>query len=218
MGRALAKALEPAFCCDRLVDGFTYGDGRDLTGYVDGTENPEGDDATDAAIPKNGGPGIDGSSFVATQQWVHDLDHFRSLPQADQDNIICRRLSDNEELDDAPVSAHVKRTAQESFEPEAFVVRRSMPWADENGEGLMFVAFGQSLDAFETQLRRMAGQEDGILDGLFRFSHPVSGSYFWCPPVKDGELDLSALALNSHNRHGLRRVQATAPPGAGRKA
>jgi len=53
-------------------------------------------------------------------------------------------------------------------------------WADKGGEGLMFVAFGQSLDVFEAQLRRMAGQEDGILDGLFRFSHPVSGSYFWC--------------------------------------
>ena len=73
------------------------------------------------------------------------------------------------------------------------MVRRSMPWADENGEGLMFIAFGQSLDAFGVQLRRMAGQEDGILDGLFRFSHPVSGSYFWCPPVKDGALDPSAL-------------------------
>ena len=60
-----------------------------------------------------------------------------------------------------------KRTVQESFEPEAFVVRRSVPWADKGGEGLMFVAFGQSLDAFEAQLRRMAGQEDGILDGLF---------------------------------------------------
>ena len=75
------------------------------------------------------------------------------------------------------------------------MVRRSMPWADKAGEGLMFVAFGESLDAFEAQLRRMAGQEDGILDGLFRFSHPVSGSYFWCPPVKDGKLNLSALSI-----------------------
>jgi putative iron-dependent peroxidase len=194
-GRSIAKALQPAFRCDRLVDGFKFDRGLDLTGYEDGTENPEGGAAVDAAIAEDVGPGIDGSSFVATQQWVHDLDHFKSLPQADQDNIIGRRLSDNEELDDAPVSAHVKRTAQESFEPEAFVVRRSMPWADKDGEGLMFVAFGKSLDAFEAQLRRMAGQEDGITDGLFRFSHPVSGSYFWCPPVKDGKLDLSILGI-----------------------
>ena len=194
-GRSIAKALQPAFRCDRLVDGFKFDRGLDLTGYEDGTENPKDDDAVDAAITQKAGPGVDGSSFVATQQWVHDLDHFKSLPQPDQDNIIGRRLSDNEELDDAPVSAHVKRTAQESFEPEAFVVRRSMPWADNGGEGLMFVAFGPSLDAFEAQLRRMAGLEDGVVDRLFRFSHPVSGSYFWCPPVKDGKLDLSILGI-----------------------
>ena len=192
---AFMRLLRPAFRCDRLVDGFKYDQGLDLTGYEDGTENPEGDAAFDAAIVQGAGAGLDGSSFVATQQWVHDLDHFKSLPQPDQDNIIGRRLSDNEELDDAPLSAHVKRTAQESFEPEAFVVRRSMPWADKGGEGLMFVAFGHSLDAFEAQLRRMAGLEDGVVDGLFRFSHPVSGSYFWCPPVKDGKLDLSAIGI-----------------------
>jgi len=192
-GRAIANALNPAFRCDRLVDGFKFDRGLDLTGYEDGTENPKDDAAVEAAIAGDLGPGLDGSSFVATQQWVHDLDHFKSLPQPDQDNIIGRRLSDNEELEDAPESAHVKRTAQESFEPEAFVVRRSMPWADAGGEGLMFVAFGKSFDAFEAQLRRMTGQEDGVIDGLFRFSHPVSGSYFWCPPVKGGKLDLSLL-------------------------
>ncbi len=126
---------------------------------------------------------------------MHDLDHMKSLPQDDQDNIIGRRLSDNEELDDAPDSAHVKRTAQESFEPEAFVVRRSMPWADDSGEGLMFVAFGKSHDAYEAQMRRMAGEDDGITDGLFRMSRPISGSYFWCPPVTDGKLDLSAIGV-----------------------
>jgi putative iron-dependent peroxidase len=194
-GRSIAHLLCPAFRCDRLVDGFKYDRGLDLTGYEDGTENPEGDAAVDAAIAQGLDPGLDGSSFVAVQQWVHDLDHFEALSQDEQDNIIGRRLSDNEELDEAPVSAHVKRTAQESFEPEAFVVRRSMPWADANGEGLMFVAFGKSLDAFEAQLLRMTGQEDQVIDGLFGFTRPVSGSYFWCPPVSDGKLDLTALGL-----------------------
>lgn len=194
-GKSIERALQPAFRRDRLVDGFKFDRGLDLTGYEDGTENPKDAAAIDAAIARDSGPGLDGSSFVATQQWVHDLAHFKSLPQDDQDNIIGRRLSDNEELDDAPESSHVKRTAQESFEPEAFVVRRSMPWANDDGEGLMFVAFGHSLDAFEAQLRRMAGEEDGIIDGLFRFSRAVSGSYFWCPPVRDGRLDLSILGI-----------------------
>ena len=89
----------------------------------------------------------------------------------------------------------MKRTAQESFDPEAFVLRRSMPWAGAEGEGLVFVAFGHSLDAFEAQLRRMVGLDDGITDALFRFSRPVTGNYFWCPPVKAGHLDLSAVGL-----------------------
>lgn len=93
----------------------------------------------------------------------------------------------------SPASAHVKRTAQESFAPEAFVVRRSMPWNDDRQAGLLFLAFGHSLDAFEAQLRRMAGLEDGISDALFRFSKPVSGGYYWCPPLREGRLDLRAV-------------------------
>lgn len=193
--RSFARMLRPAFRCERIVDSFKYDRGLDLTGYEDGTENPEGDAAVEAAIVGGKGPGLDGSSFVATQQWVHDLDHFEAMSQDERDNIIGRRMIDNEELDDAPVSAHVKRTAQESFDPEAFVVRRSMPWADAGGEGLVFVAFGKSLDAFESQLRRMIGQEDGTIDGLFRFTHPISGSYFWCPPVSKGCLDLTAIGI-----------------------
>ena len=68
-----------------------------------------------------------------------------------------------------------------------------MPFASPEGEGLMFVAYGKSFDAFEAQLRRMVGLEDGIPDALFRFSRPVSGGYYWCPPVRDGRLDLRAV-------------------------
>lgn len=199
LGRSVTAQLAPAFERVRLVDGFKFDIdreiGRDLSGYEDGTENPDGEDAVRAAIAQGVGAGIDGSSFVGVQKWVHDLDHFESLSGEDRDNIFGRHMSDNEEFNEAPESAHVKRTAQESFDPEAFVVRRSMPWSDETGEGLVFVSFGKSFDAFEAQLRRMTGQEDGITDGLFRFTRPVSGSFFWCPPVKNGALDLSALGL-----------------------
>ena len=193
--RAIAEALAPAFQLDQAVDAFQHGESRDLTGYEDGTENPEGDEALAAGVVQDRGAGLDGSSFVAVQQWIHDLDHFQGMPQGEQDHVIGRRKSDNEELDDAPESAHVKRTAQETFTPEAFILRRSMPWASAEGEGLVFVSFGKSFVAFEALLNRMMGKEDGIVDALFRFTRPVSGSYFWCPPVKDGRLDLSAVGL-----------------------
>lgn len=193
---ALADTLASGFQLEQVVDGFKYGNaelGLDLTGYEDGTENPVDDDAIAAAILSSGEEGVAGSSFVAVQQWFHNLRYFSSLEQAEQDHIIGRRKSDNEEIEDAPPAAHTKRTEQESFEPEAFVVRRSMPFADPSGEGLMFVAFGKSFDAFEVQLGRMVGLEDGITDALFRFSEPVTGAYYWCPPVIDGRLDLSAV-------------------------
>jgi len=187
--------LAESFELNNVVDAFQYKDSRDLSGYVDGTENPQGEDAFNAAIVQGCGEGLDGSSFVTVQQWVHDFKHFQAMPVSEQDNTIGRRISDNEEIEDAPLSAHVKRTAQEDFEPEAFVVRRSMPWADASKAGLVFVAFGKSLDAFEALLKRMVGEDDGTVDALFKFTQPVSGSYFWCPPVKDGQLDLSVLGL-----------------------
>jgi putative iron-dependent peroxidase len=193
--RQVQRALEPAFDVDEVTDAFQYRAALDLTGYEDGTENPKGNDAIEAALVGGRGPDSDGSSFVAVQQWLHDLDLFESKPVAVRDDIIGRRQSDNEELADAPESAHVKRTAQESFDPEAFVLRRSMPWADEYGAGLHFVAFGKSFDAFEAQLLRMIGAEDGVVDALFSFTRPVSGAYFWCPPLKGGRLNLGLLGM-----------------------
>ncbi|MBC3451823.1 Dyp-type peroxidase [Pseudomonas mosselii] len=191
--QALQQALAPALRLVDSVDGFLHRGGHDLTGYEDGTENPVDEDAVAAAIVPGDQPGLAGSSFAAFQLWKHDLEYFKSLPQSEQDNIIGRRLSDNEELDDAPESAHVKRTAQESFAPEAFMVRRSVAWTDERGAGLAFVALGFSLDAFEVQLRRMSGLEDGVVDGLYRFSRPLTGGYYWCPPLAEVGADLRLL-------------------------
>lgn len=192
---AIEAALAPALRLVQMNETFRHMNGHDLTGFEDGTENPHDAAAVTAALVGEGADGTVGGSFAAIQQWQHDLKGFHALSADEKDNIMGRRLSDNEEIDDAPVSAHVKRTAQESFAPEAFVVRRSMPWIEGDRAGLMFLAFGFSLDAFEAQLRRMSGLEDGITDGLYRISRPITGGYYWCPPLKDGRLDLRALRV-----------------------
>jgi putative iron-dependent peroxidase len=187
--RKICRVLAPDLALSLAIDAFRYASGRDLSGYEDGTENPKGRAAVEAAVAP------DGSSFVAVQQWVHRLDAFEAMTRKQQDHTIGRSRSTNAELAKAPVSAHVKRTAQESFEPPALILRRSMPWADARREGLVFVAFGRSYSAFEALLRRMTGEEDGVSDALFRFTRPVTGAYFWCPPAKNGRLDLSAIGL-----------------------
>ncbi|MCA1977909.1 MAG: Dyp-type peroxidase [Thiobacillus sp.] len=186
-GHRLEALAAPAFVLKQAIVSFRHQDYRDLTGFEDGTENPEGEAATEAAL------GFGGSSFAAVQQWLHDFTAFDAMTPAEQNACVGRDRASNEELDDAPASAHVKRTAQEDFEPEAFVVRRSMPWVAGEDAGLVFLAFGKSFDAFEAQLKRMTGHDDGISDALFRFSRPLTGGYYWCPPVRDGATDLGAL-------------------------
>jgi putative iron-dependent peroxidase len=177
-----------------VLDSFQYADSRDMSGYEDGTENPKGDEAINAAIVLGQGEGVDGSSFVAVQQWLHDFDMLDTMTEDEKDNSIGRHVSNNEEFD-APEFAHVKRAAQESYDPEAFILRRSMPWAEGMNAGLMFVAFGKSFDAFEAIMNRMLGQEDNIQDAIFNFTKPIMGAYYWCPPMKNGQLDLSKLGI-----------------------
>ncbi|MDP4299081.1 Dyp-type peroxidase [Leptothrix discophora] len=192
---ALVERLTPAFSITENLPAFRHAEGRDLTGYEDGTENPVGDAALATAFIDGQGAGLDGGSLLAVQRWQHDLAAFRALAPAQRDLAIGRRLADNEEIEDAPETAHVKRTAQEDFAPEAFVLRRSMPWLSEGRGGLYFSAFAQRLDAFEAQLARMAGAEDGQVDALFGFSRPLSGATLWCPPMHDGRIDLRALRI-----------------------
>jgi len=192
-GHSLQALIAPAFSLAQAIVSFRHQDYRDLTGYEDGTENPKDEAAIEAAVVQGQGAGIDGSSFAAVQQWLHDFPKFDAMPLAEQNNCFGRDRGSNEELDDAPESAHVKRTAQEDFEPEAFVLRRSMPWVAGADAGLVFLAFGKSFDAFEAQLRRMTGHDDGITDALFRFTRPLTGGYYWCPPMVGNAVDLSAL-------------------------
>lgn len=192
----LARELKNAFTLRHVVDGFSHHKNRDLTGFEDGTENPKGKAAIRTAfLGESADDGLSGSSFVAVQQWSHQWDKFNAMTKSAQDNAIGRERVSNDELENAPKTAHIKRTTQEDFSPEAFVMRRSMPWVEGQTSGLMFVAFGFSFDAFEAQWRRMLGLDDGIKDALFKFSQPMNHDYFWCPPMREGLLDLRVLGL-----------------------
>ena len=194
-GRTFAASLGDAFTVIEEIDAFVYRGGRDLSGFEDGTENPKGDAAVAAAIVADRGDGLDGGSFVAVQRWVHDLRAAEAMPLPAREHAVGRRRDSNEEIADAPASAHVKRTAQESFDPPAFVLRRSMPYGGIAEHGLYFIAYGESLDRFERQLRRMSGHDDGVVDGLMAFTRAVTGGYYFCPPLAADKLDLRSAGL-----------------------
>lgn len=193
-GEAFAALVGDDFAITDSMETFLYAGGRDLTGYEDGTANPPAEEAPDVALCAEGTP-LARSSFVAVQRWVHDLARFRAHSSDERDAIIGRRIADNEEIEDAPESAHVKRTAQELYDPEAFMVRRSLPFASGGECGLEFVSYCRTLDAFERMMRHMAGLDDGIVDALFDFSCPVTGGYYWCPPLRGGRLDLAVIGI-----------------------
>jgi putative iron-dependent peroxidase len=191
--RRLAVALPSGLTLHDDLPLFRFRGGRDLSGYVDGTENPEGPAADAAAFVQGAGPGLDGGSFAASQLWDHDLAAWAAHPVAARDHIVGRSLHGDVELDDAPASAHVRRSAQESFAPPAFLLRRSMPFGGLRAAGLHFLAFGADLGRFTRIMRRMAGHDDGVTDALFTVSRPRGGGFYWCPPRDGSRLDLRAL-------------------------
>lgn len=177
----ILRALGDAFLLVEEIQAFTYRGGRDLSGFVDGTENPSGDAAHRAALTSAGG------SYALVQRWIHDLPTLARMEPSARDHVIGRRFDDDEELPDAPVHAHIKRTVQEDL---GFVVRRSMPYGTVHEHGLYFVAYAQDTDRFVRMLARMAGKDDGVEDGLFAFTRAVTGGFYFCPPLVDGRIDL----------------------------
>ncbi|WP_207062337.1 Dyp-type peroxidase domain-containing protein [Motiliproteus sp. SC1-56] len=179
-GRMIERQLNEDLSLELAIEGFRFGPGLDLTGDGEDLENPEGEEAVLAAIthlPER----LAGSSFVAVQQWQHDLDSFDALSDRAP------------EAPDEPAAPRAPAPKQEDFAPERLMLRRSQPWIEGRRAGLVFIAFGQSLDAFEARLRCLIGLEDHLPASLFRYSRPLSGSYYWCPPLHQGRLDLSAL-------------------------
>lgn len=175
--------LDEFFSVQLEQDGFVYHDMRDLTGFVDGIGNPEGDNAMKAALVPEGQPGA-GGSFVFAQLWRHDLAEFNQLSVAEQENVFGRTKADAVEFDDErmPADAHVGRVDTDHDGVPQKIWRRSVPWGNSSQHGLYFLAFSCELERFDFLLRRMYGlAEDGIRDQLPRFSAPQTGSYWYAP-------------------------------------
>jgi len=96
----IMSRLEGAVTPVDEVHGFRYFDSRDLLGFVDGTENPTGQDAVDATIIREEDPGFAGGSYVIVQKYLHDMAGWNALPTEAQERIIGRTKLSDIELDD----------------------------------------------------------------------------------------------------------------------
>jgi putative iron-dependent peroxidase len=176
--RAAARALAGVGDLKLDLPGFVYHDSRDMTGFVDGSANPTGDERMDVALDAAGG------SFVLGQRWIHNLAAFEKLPQAEQEKVIGRTKPDSIELsgDDLPEDSHVGRTDIKVDGVGQKMYRRSFPYGSVREHGLYFLAFACDVSRYDAVLRSMFGlTDDGRHDRLTDFSRPVSGSYFYAP-------------------------------------
>ncbi len=164
---------------------FVYRDSRDLTGFVDGTANPEPLDAPNVALIPPGLPG-EGGSHVLAIRWVHDLDAFHALLVAEQERVIGRTKPDSVELLEnlRHPSGHLARVQVIEGGSELEIYRRSVPYGTVAEHGLYFVAFCADRTRFDRILARIFGSaEDGMHDRLTDFSRPVSGAFYFAPSL-----------------------------------
>jgi putative iron-dependent peroxidase len=169
------------------VHGFRYLDARDLTGFIDGTENPKGRARAGVALIGSEDPAFAGGSLVFTQRYVHDLEKWRRLAVREQEKIIGRRKRDSRELSSRtkPPSAHISRVVILEDGGELEIVRHSFPYGTTSEHGLFFIAYTRDLAIPEKMLSRMMGTSgDGLHDRLMDFSRAVSGATFFAPSLR----------------------------------
>jgi putative iron-dependent peroxidase len=168
------------------VHGFRYFDDRDLLGFVDGTENPRGDAATDAVFIGEEDAAFAGGSYVIVQKYLHDLDGWNALSTEVQERIVGRTKLADIELDDAikPTSAHSALTTIVEDGREIKILRDNMPFGRAaHGEfGTYFIGYSRSPETIEQMLENMfVGRPPGNYDRLLDFSRAVTGNLFFVP-------------------------------------
>lgn len=168
------------------VHGFRYFELRDLIGFVDGTENPVGDDAVAAITVGDEDPDFAGGSYVAVQRYVHDLTSWEELGTAGQEDAIGRtKLENIEYADDVkPTNAHIAlNVITDDDGNDLKIVRDNMPYGDASGErGTLFIAYSASPTTTERMLSNMfIGDPPGNHDRLLDFTTAVTGVQFYAP-------------------------------------
>jgi putative iron-dependent peroxidase len=162
------------------TSSWPYRHDRDLTGFIDGTENPTLVDAPELVLIPEDSPGA-GGTILLLQKWTHDVAAWEALPDAEQERVIGRTKLDSVELDDKAADSHVASTDQDRF---GKIFRRNMPYGTVTDHGTMFVGFSSEQRPLAAMLESMAGLADGVRDALTCYTRPLSGAYYFIPSTE----------------------------------
>lgn len=185
LAQAALSSFGTAITVEEETHGFRWVEDRDLSGFVDGTENPQGEKRQQVAIIADGEDA--GGSYVFTQRWQHNLKQWQRLDVSKQEQVMGRTKVSNEELDSEtrPETSHVSRVDLKEHGQGLKILRQSLPYGTASGtNGLFFIAYCATLHNIEQQLLSMFGETDGKYDAMLRFTKPVTGSYFFAPSVE----------------------------------
>jgi porphyrinogen peroxidase len=180
MARSVIRDLAGLASLADETSSWSYRHDRDLTGFIDGSENPTLLDAPMDALLPEGVPGAAGSVLLL-QKWKHNVAAWEAVPVAQQELIIGRTKLDSIELENKPADSHVARTDQDVF---GHIFRRNMPYGDVDDHGTMFVGFSADQKRLSKMLDSMAGLLNGTRDALTRYTQPLTGSYYFVPSVE----------------------------------
>jgi putative iron-dependent peroxidase len=181
MAREAIAALEASASVAEESSSWPYRHDRDLTGFIDGSENPSLIEAPEFAVIPDGIPGA-GGTILLLQKWSHDVDAWEALPVARQEQVIGRTKDESVELDDKAAESHVARTDQDEF---GKIFRRNTPYGTVTDHGTMFVGFSAQQRPLAAMLENMAGLTDGIRDELTVYTTALTGSYYFVPSTQD---------------------------------
>jgi porphyrinogen peroxidase len=180
MARTVIRDLAGKAVLKEETSSWAYRHDRDLTGFVDGSENPTLMDAPADALLPDGVPGAAGSVLLL-QKWKHRTAEWEALPVAKQELVMGRTKTESIELENKPANSHVARTDQDKF---GNIFRRNMPYGNVDEHGTVFVGFSSEQQRLTKMLESMAGLVDGTRDALTRYTQPLTGAYYFVPSVE----------------------------------
>jgi porphyrinogen peroxidase len=180
MARTVIRDLAGQASLAEETSSWSYRHDHDLTGFIDGSENPTLLDAPSEALLPEGMPGAAGSVLLL-QKWQHKVAEWEALPIDQQERIMGRTKLDSIELENKPSDSHVARTDQDEF---GKIFRRNMPYGKIDDHGTVFVGFSADQKRLSRMLDSMAGLMTGTRDALTRFTQPLTGSYYFVPSVE----------------------------------
>jgi putative iron-dependent peroxidase len=183
MAAAISDVLDAVAVSVEEVHGFRYWDSRSILGFVDGTENPHGQDREFFGMIGDDDPAYKGASYLFVQKYIHNLNAWKGLSTEDQEKVIGRyKANDIEMADDVkPSNSHI---ALANIGDDLKIVRDNMPFGNmsTNEMGTYFIAYASTFSTVQTMLNNMfIGSPVGNYDRILDFSTAKTGSLFFVP-------------------------------------